>query len=165
MENWHDFFAAEVGATAALAGLLFVALSINRTQILKYDWLPACGAQTLVVLTGALLEASLALFPGTHFTAVAGASITVAVVTWLSSLLLAIAFVRGAGRQKEVALPRDRGLKYVVMAQIATLPAIAGSGLLFSNNADGYYWIAGGLLAAPTYALYNAWILLIEILR
>ena len=63
MEAWHDFFVAQVGATAALAGLLFVALSINVTQILKYSWLPARGSQTVVVLTGALFEASLALLP------------------------------------------------------------------------------------------------------
>lgn len=40
-------------------GLLFVALSISVVQILKYPWLPARGGQTLVVLTGALLESSL----------------------------------------------------------------------------------------------------------
>ncbi len=39
--GWHDFFVAQVGAAAALTGLLFVALSLNITRILQYAWLPA----------------------------------------------------------------------------------------------------------------------------
>jgi hypothetical protein len=165
MEGWHDFFVAEVGAAAALVGLLFVALSINLTEILKYAYLPACGAQTLLVLTGALLESSLALVPEARSALVASASIAIAVLTWGFSLQLARTFVRGAEEQKEVALSRDRGLKYIGLTQIATLPPIVGSVLLLARHADGYYWIAFGLLATLAYALYNAWILLIEILR
>ena len=33
MGEWSDFFVAEVGASAALAELLFVAVSINLGQI------------------------------------------------------------------------------------------------------------------------------------
>ena len=34
-DEWHDFFLAQVGAAAALLGLLFVALSINLQRILS----------------------------------------------------------------------------------------------------------------------------------
>jgi len=32
---WANFFVAEVGASAALVGLLFVAVSINLTKIIE----------------------------------------------------------------------------------------------------------------------------------
>ena len=38
--NWTDFFVAQVGATAALEGLVIVAVSINLKQILAYAHLP-----------------------------------------------------------------------------------------------------------------------------
>jgi hypothetical protein len=165
MESWHDFVIAEVGASAALVGLLFVALSLNVSQILKYSWLPARGAQTLVVLTGTLLEASLPLFPGGASRPVACASSAVSVLTWLCSLALVVSFVRGLSAQNEIAVPRAWSSQYVITAQVATLPAIAGSAFLISGDLAGYYWIAAGLLFTLVFALYNAWVLLIEILR
>jgi hypothetical protein len=61
--KWHDFFVAQVGASAALAGLLFVAISINIKSILEMPWLPARAGLTILLLLGALLEASFALWP------------------------------------------------------------------------------------------------------
>jgi hypothetical protein len=56
---WHDFFIAQVGASAAL----FVALSINIERILKFPWLPSRAVVTLSLLLGALIEASVSLWP------------------------------------------------------------------------------------------------------
>ena len=39
--EWESLFVAEAGASAALAGLLFVALSINLERILKGTDCPA----------------------------------------------------------------------------------------------------------------------------
>ena len=40
MEGWDNFFIAEVGASAALAGLIFVAVSLNLPKILSVGGLP-----------------------------------------------------------------------------------------------------------------------------
>ena len=50
-EEWKDLFVAMAGASAALAGLLFVAISINVDRIVKYEGLPERGLEALGLLS------------------------------------------------------------------------------------------------------------------
>ena len=63
MDGWADFFVAEVGASAALAGFVIVAISINLSRIVAYPWLPGRAAETLVAPTGVLIVSSYMLVP------------------------------------------------------------------------------------------------------
>jgi MFS-type transporter involved in bile tolerance (Atg22 family) len=63
MREWSDFFVAEVGASAALTGLLFVAVSINLGQILKYPHLPTRALEALATLLCVLVISTFALVP------------------------------------------------------------------------------------------------------
>ncbi|MEJ0007582.1 MAG: hypothetical protein WDM77_14760 [Steroidobacteraceae bacterium] len=62
MEAWHDFFVAQVGASSALTGLLFVAVSINLTRILEFAHLPIRAFECLVTLLGILIVSTLGLW-------------------------------------------------------------------------------------------------------
>ena len=49
MGSWADFFSAELGAAAALTGLVIVGISINIARILAEPGLPGRAAETLVL--------------------------------------------------------------------------------------------------------------------
>src|SRR5215468_25862 len=83
LADWANFFVAEVGASAALAGLVVVAISINLSRILSFPQLPARAAESLLMLTGALMLASFGLMPGQAI-AVLGAEILAIGVATLS---------------------------------------------------------------------------------
>ena len=50
LAEWDSFFVAEVGAAAALTGLLFVAVSNNLDRILQFPKLPSRAAETMSLL-------------------------------------------------------------------------------------------------------------------
>ena len=61
---WTDFFVAAAGASAALAGLVFVAVSINVESILKYPGLPERGISTVLLFASVLVVSLFGLTPG-----------------------------------------------------------------------------------------------------
>lgn len=63
MPSWESFFTAEVGASAALAGLIFVGVSINLTRIISLPGLPNRALLTLCLLLAILVISSLMLIP------------------------------------------------------------------------------------------------------
>jgi hypothetical protein len=48
--GWESLFVAEAGASAALTGLLFVAISINLERILQGAGLPGPAGEAMVLL-------------------------------------------------------------------------------------------------------------------
>jgi hypothetical protein len=83
--EWQGLFIAEAGASAALAGLLFVAISINLARILQGAGLPGRAGEAIVLLVAVLVISTLALVPGQSPT-VLGAE-----------LLAGVALLRGEG--------------------------------------------------------------------
>jgi hypothetical protein len=164
ISQWYGFFTAEVGATAALAGLLFVALSVNISRIMQFSWLPSRAALTLVVLVGALLESSLALFPPAlaRFELIASAAVAAGVYlfAWRLSDLVQKVPPEWKGH------PRYRRSRLVNLSavQLATIPPVVGAAILLTGG-NGYPWLAIGVLFSLVYGILNSWVLLVEILR
>lgn len=161
MERWHDFFMAEVGASAALAGLLFVATSINLPRIVEARYLVALAGQTLIILTGALCISSLALFPDVESSRIVWTMAAAAFIAWViaTGLLATLRLLPVALRSPQ------RLLASIVLSQSATLPVLVASvigGVSGSLSPDE---IAFGVILALVASLYSAWVLLVEILR
>ncbi|MBV9330609.1 MAG: hypothetical protein JOZ55_03550 [Alphaproteobacteria bacterium] len=159
LQDWTAFFAPEVGATAALAGLVIVAISINLAKILEFVPLVARAGETLVMLIGAMLAASIMLVPQSDM--LKGAEIAVVgAFVWAAPT---IAQTRAAFLPRADA--RDRPLVRFLFTQLTTVPALAGGALLWAGAESGVYWIAAGVLMALVAGVMNTWVLLIEILR
>jgi hypothetical protein len=63
-EGWGELFLAEAGASAALGGLLFVAVSINLNRIIALRSLPGAALGAIVLLVAVLMVSTFALVPG-----------------------------------------------------------------------------------------------------
>jgi hypothetical protein len=157
--EWKDFFVATAGASAALAGLVFVAVSINIDRILKLPGLPDRALQTVLLLVGVLVMSIIGLVPGQSRTAL-GAELLGASLAFTA--IIAVLFVRSRpGAGSPVSWVIGRGL----LIGGATLPFVVGGASVLAGSGGGLYWIFAAIVIALAAAVANAWVLLVEILR
>ena len=158
MQGWTDFFVAEAGAAAALAGLLFVAISINLTRILEFWHLPTRAAEALLALLSVLVVATFALIPE-QSTLACGIEIGgTGLVLWTGQAF-------ALARTWKAVHPNSKSLLRVLMNQLPPLPFVIAGGLLLAGHSSGIYWIVPGTLLSFAAGIFGAWILLIEIQR
>ena len=161
MEGWGEFYVAEVGAAAAIAGLLFVAISINIEKILALPTLPGRGAQTLFIVSSALVIGCFGLFPGQSDALFGWEAIVV-------SLLLACSGVVQVHSARHIAKTGGPLVWMIVPSSVlalVTIPAVVGGALLINGNHAGIYLIAIDNILALLGTLLGGWVLLVEILR
>jgi hypothetical protein len=53
----------------------------------------------------------------------------------------------------------------VTFAQISTLPTVIGGIAVLTVGFDGLYWLVAGMVFSTLAAMFDAWVLLIEINR
>ena len=161
MSGWESFFVAQVGASAAVAGLVFVGVSINLDKILKYAGLPGRTLEALIVLILVLITSSLMLVPGQSNTLIGAELLGVGLLAWIWIAALDILNLR----QLE---PRYRNawvLLRVALSQVATLPIIIAGAVTLAQGTPNFYWLVPGVLFCFIVAFFDAWVLLIEINR
>jgi hypothetical protein len=158
--GWESLFVAETGASAALAGLLFVAVSINLARILQGPGLPGRAGEAIALLIAVLVVSTLALVPG-QSRAVLGAELLAAgLCAWALQLGIHVRAVRG-----HVAPSRAVLGGRIVLAQCAALPFVVAGASLLLRAGGGLYWLVPGVVLCLVVAVLDAWVLLVEILR
>lgn len=157
---WVPFFTAQVGATAALSGLVIVAISINLTRILSFPTLPGRAGEVLIVLGGAIALSSVLLMPG-DAGALGTFSTMIAAAVWAATVVIESRAFGKLGSE----VPRVSFALRVLSVRAAALTMLIGSALLMANAGSGFYWIAAGVLFAVINAIVATWVLLVEIVR
>ncbi len=161
LENWAYFFMTASGVSATLAGLVIVAVSVNIQQILKHPQLPPRASATVAVLMLPVIIGLAALIPQS-VSAFAVETFIVSAIGWLILL--------GCSRETIVAhVKSGRSAVELVVGlsggHIAAAALLVGGSLLRLGHSGGLYWIAAGTIAALIFAVLNAWVFLIEVLR
>jgi hypothetical protein len=158
--EWHDLFVATAGASAALLGLLFVAVSINLERILAYEGLPERALETLLLLLGVLIVAIVGLIPAESNVALGLELLFVAAIIAVIVLRLPAARAEETGKE-----PASWRLSRIGIRLMGTAPLVIGGLSVLLETGGGLYWIAAGIVLAIVGAVANAWVLLVEILR
>lgn len=160
MNGWDNFFFAQVGASAALTGLIFVGVSINLVKILAVPKLPNRAFQALILLLAALVISSVLLMPGQSPAAIGTELLAVGASVWLIVVVIDVLWWRSTQGPHRSRIP---GL--IVMNQLSVLPYLVAGVMILRSDFRGIYWVAGAILASFVKAFLDAWVLLIEINR
>jgi hypothetical protein len=159
-ETWESFFLGELGAAAALGGLLFVSLSINIERIIKSGGLPERGLEALIILMGILIVASLMLMPHQSLAVQGWEILGAGLAVWAIGTKLCLIGIK-------ISVPEFRRevRQNLITFQIASLPYFVSGILLLAGYEAGFYWLGATMLLGIAKAVLEAWVLLVEINR
>ena len=159
LDLWTDYFLGTAGIGAVLAGLVFVALSVNLARIVRTPGMAARGAQALALLLGPTLGAIVGLWPADDPARVGIAVATVGGLLWLTVTALEyLTMVTG------VPGPTGQRAVRVLLAQAATLLVIAAGASFVTGVGFGFDLLVPATLAAIVAGLAGAWTLLVEVM-
>ena len=160
LESWDSFFVAEVGAAAALLGLLFVAISINLKQMIEAGGLTDRALVALLLLLAIMVLGLLMSMPDQPSWALGGETIVISVFTGVIGTVLGLRGLHQADKQYW------HNFVWNTLTFIATLVLIVVGGLLmFFGGEAGFFWVAVGMCLALVKAVSEGWIFLVEINR
>ena len=160
VEGWSDFYVAQVGASAALAGLLFVGISISLDDILKFKHLPMRAAGSLTLLAIVLLASMLMLVPDQSIRDAGQNALAIGIVgtiltVWMGSVSL---------RNMPVAF-RKHGYIIIGLKLVAALLFTLSGLVMTITNDRGDGLMVTGCVVAYVVVLTDTWVLLVEVHR
>ena len=159
IEQWSEFNVAMAGATAALAGLVIVAASVNIGEIVKSRTLTARLLAGIAALVLALTVSALGLVPRID-------GVWLGTLTVVSALLASVFQIHATRLIARDTDPADRArpLKYLVGFLPIAGYLVAGVFVAFGHPV-GLYLAAAGCLLAIVSAIVVSWVALVEVLR
>jgi len=160
MNGWENFLVAEVGASAALLGLLFVSVSINLSKILSHPSLPGRAFGALLMMLVVLITATLLLTPGQPMTLI-GAEVTlIGLAAWTVNGRIDMTTFKNTRPEY-----RRRAVAMIVLDQVALILYVVCGVVILSAGKVGLYVLVAAIIASFIKVMLDAWVLLVEINR
>jgi hypothetical protein len=156
-EQWSNFFVMVGGGAAALAGLIFVAMSIRHEIIIRNTTHKNRAINMLSGFTAIFMASSLALI-GNQYLGALG-------VEWLGLWLIAtVIFIRGyviaiRSGMSSIGLNAPR----LAGGTICYLAEVVGAIFLILGYTAGLYIAAVGIIVLFAFLISGAWLLMIGI--
>jgi hypothetical protein len=155
--QWNNFFVMVGGGAAALAGLIFVAMSINHQIIIENTTHRNRAVNMLTGFTAIFMASSLALM-GDQYTEALGLEWF---VLWLTATII---FIRG------YVIAIRAGMSFIGL----NIPRLAGGTLcylaevisaifLMLRHGSGFYIAAVAIIVLFAFLISGAWLLMIGI--
>lgn len=154
--DWSDLFVAVAGASAALAGLIIVAMSVNIDVIVQYASLPSRAGATIAVLVLSTIVAVVGLIPGVTTGVLGGATVVFALVAL------------GFAVDSTARMARDDRRAGILKGSVLIVPVLGfaiGGGVLAAGIVAGLYFVVAGMILGFVGTVLNAWVLLVEVRR
>jgi modulator of FtsH protease len=154
ISSWHDYFLMVGGGSAALTGLVFVAMTLHLEEITGNPVHRHRARTILAGLTAVFIRCALVLMAGQNAQAVAVELIGVLVV--VEALLYRS--IRQAARDA------DRSVLWRALGSFACLLLEqAGAVVLFFGGAWGLYVVGLGMMSSFVFMVSGAWLLLVGV--
>jgi modulator of FtsH protease len=154
---WHDFAAGLASASAALTGLVFVAVSIHLRAVLADSVHQRRAESTFISLLVVLGAALLLLLPGLTANVYGAASIVIAALMFLRA-------TRSASVLKVGEVGREPWFTWSAAIASYVCLLVGGVGLL-TRSAGGLYVIAAALVLIAARAMIIVWVLFVSLGR
>lgn len=159
LAGWSEFNVAMAGASAALAGLVIVAASVNIDKIIRAGTLTARLGAAIASLVLALVASAVGLIPQLD-------------LTWYGIVVIVSALAAGAfqfhATRVIVSDPAPQQRARFAKSVLGWLPVaayVAAGVLLVLGGPSGLVLTAAGCLLAVIAAIVVSWVVLVEVLR
>jgi hypothetical protein len=156
-EQWHDFFVMVGGGAAALAGLVFVAMSVNLTVIAQDPTHKNRAVATLTGFTGVFMTCALALIGNQNHQWIGAEWLVV-------SLVPTVTYIRVYIRARQLG-KSSIGLSIVRFIEGTTcyVAQITGAAFLISGHIAGLYVASVAMVLSFAFFISGAWLLIIGV--
>jgi modulator of FtsH protease len=165
VDEWHDFFLATSAAAGVLTGLVFVGVSINLEKIVSQSGSGLAGraAEALILLLAVLTISILLLVPGQSNSLMGVGVLAVGGAAYAWVLTIQVLHLRTWSTIPSAL--RWPLLLRVTVAQISCLPTVIAGIAILTVGLGGLYWLVAGMVFSTLAAMFDAWVLLVEINR